>query len=175
MKTIFKNNTKIIYFIFLLTIIISQAIINLFLDAFLNQSERYLQERNDQWSYYQSKSIKSKLYEIEKNNLIFTFKSESNKNKKELLELLINNLDTEIQRYKREQNDIQNSAIRLDNNHLLMNNKAQTLQFANKFLFISFWIVISAILLRIKNFYIFLFSTLSLVFSLLIFIFVLFI
>jgi hypothetical protein len=70
--------------------------------------------RNNLWSHYNAKSIKSKLYELEKNRLALTAQLTLKNDAQAILGSIAGNLDREINRYNKEQSDIKNEAVRYD-------------------------------------------------------------
>ncbi|MDX1917697.1 MAG: DUF4337 family protein [Candidatus Caenarcaniphilales bacterium] len=104
---------------FLYVLIILMSIGSGFLKLLSDQANQdvsiYIAKSNNLWVYHGSKSIKSKLYELERNHLALEL-SRLHKSEVEpgLMTAALANLDREITRYKREQADIQAQAIRYD-------------------------------------------------------------
>jgi len=74
----------------------------------------HLSVRNNLWAHYGNKSIKSKLYEVEKNHLNLFAQEVKDPARLSVMNVLMANLDREIARYKKEQSDIQSEAVKSD-------------------------------------------------------------
>jgi hypothetical protein len=70
--------------------------------------------KNNLWAHYGQKSLKSKLYELEKNSFVLNLQSTNDAGKQALSQTLIDNLDSEIGRYREEQSNLQKDAIVAD-------------------------------------------------------------
>lgn len=100
------------------------GILGLIADQARQSINLHLNIRNNLWNHYNFKSLKSKLYEIEKNRLALgaEFVGQDLQTKT-LLPILTNNLDRELRRYKKEQSDIQAEAVHSDTNFELAKRK----------------------------------------------------
>lgn len=147
---ILLNNKSIFYFLGLLIVLSGIGI------KFLAEQEAanvtiHQVARNNLWSHYSSKSLKSKLYEIEKNRLILSLQSNSEPKSETLINTLIANLDREILRYRKEQSDIQAEANRYDRLFETARRKHSIFSSAYSLIQASFALLVLAVLLRIKT------------------------
>src|ERR1035437_3932148 len=70
---------------------------------------------SDQWSYYQSKSIKSYLYEMQKENLELQLSNASNKTNADELQKRIDSYTGKIKKYDEEKEQINKEAKNFEN------------------------------------------------------------
>ncbi len=146
MKTIDKSKAFYILAIFLLSLVI--LILGFLKDQSIKDITAKLSIRNNLWGHYGQKSVKAKLYEIEKNHLALYLHSLKDTAEISANKVIIANLDRELQRYKSEQNSIQEEAIKADNE--FENNKKGSL-------ILGIMLLISQICLLILSFYYFIF------------------
>jgi hypothetical protein len=146
MKTIDKSKAFYILAIFLLSLVI--LILGFLKDQSIKDITAKLSIRNNLWGHYGQKSVKAKLYEIEKNHLALYLHSLKDPAEISANKVVIANLDRELQRYKSEQNSIQEEAIKADNE--FESNKKGSL-------ILGIMLLISQICLLILSFYYFIF------------------
>jgi ATP-dependent Zn protease len=142
------NKSKFIYILGIFLLGLITLILVFFKDQSVQDINAKLSIRNNLWGHYGQKSIKAKLYEIEKNHLALYLHSLQNPNEITANKVIIANLDRELQRYKSEQNSIQEEAIKADNE--FENNKKGSL-------ILGIMLLISQICLLILSFYYFIF------------------
>lgn len=109
---------------FLVSFIVALLGLNLFLkDISFHESNEQLSIRNNLWAHFGTKSIKSKLYELEKNNLNFLLSRLTSEEDKVIAQTLIANLDSEIARYKEEKSEQSIQALEADTKYQKASNK----------------------------------------------------
>lgn len=113
-----SNSGKLVFFLFLF-VSFTTVITNFFKEESALSVNIHLSVRNNLWSHYGIKSLKGKLYELEKNNFIFASQTINEPSQEGVSRTLIDNLDHEISRYKKEQNDIQSNALNADTKYEL--------------------------------------------------------
>lgn len=121
-----------------------------------HESIIYKNEAVNQWNYFQAKSIREKLSEIQSENLSYTNQSDPHYDAK------INNsafYEKESKRYSQEKTDIQANALKANKKSEEYDQKGNTFELAQVFFEIA--IVLNAIFLLIDKSYVFYLSTLS--------------
>jgi len=119
--------------------------------SLLKKQERKLylsiSERNNIWSHFDSKSVKSRLYEIERSSLpMLAIHKELDQ---EILQTLAENLDREIKRYNREKKDLQSHAIKHDNLWRLLSKKVRLIELGSLFYQLTLWLFAGLGVLRL--------------------------
>lgn len=110
---------KYLVFTCIIITFLSCIVLSLILDNAQYTSLSYLHERNNSWQYYGNKSLKSKLYELKRNDIAWHRNfventNESNSNLYQKLQSLGNNSDQEIQRFNAEKQTIYEEALYYD-------------------------------------------------------------
>lgn len=113
-----SNSGKLVFFLFLF-VSLTTVLTNFFKEESAQSVSIHLSVRNNLWSHYGIKSLKSKLYELEKNNFVFSSQIVKDAEQEGVSRTIIDNLDHEISRYKKEQNDIQSNALNADTKYEL--------------------------------------------------------
>ena len=109
------SKSKLFIFSFLLLIFLLSSLINFGAGILERQGSIYLGERNNYWSYFASKSIKSRLYEIQRNNLSILLNKARAADEIKIIESVGKDIDNELERYLEEKEEIQGKAIKYDN------------------------------------------------------------
>jgi hypothetical protein len=147
---VFKS--KPLTYILFLTVSIVAAWILFLANNAEQEVQTNLSIRNNLWSHYNSKSLKSKLFEIEKNRLVLSGQlSGQDLTKNVLLNSLAGNLDREITRYRKEQTDIQAEAVRRDNSFELSKRRKATYDLAALLAAVSISSFIGALILAVDS------------------------
>lgn len=97
--------------------------------SFSNRSILRQTQASDQWSYYQAKSIKSYLYEIQKDKLQLELKLLGDNPPKNVQEEFAKKIDTyakQVARYDKEKDEIQKEARHLESERDLATRHSQT-------------------------------------------------
>ena len=160
---------RVFIFSFLLAFISLNSILNIF----INKQEIYLNEllqnRNNSWVHYGDKSIKSRIYEVQRSFLSMYINKQDNSNKNqaesEILSALIKNIDSHIDTYSSEKREKQIKATEYDRLYNLAIKNFDYLQIASFISELGFWVLLLASLLRINNLYLLAFSCLSFIIS----------
>ena len=110
----------------------------------------YRGEANNQWAYFQSKSMKENMYESDLHILeLELFKAEIDSSYKSKVTEKIKFFNEEIKRYKKEKNEIKTKAIEADSVSELLGQKGDWFDMAEAFYQIS--LVLTAVCLIAKN------------------------
>ncbi|MDJ0626140.1 MAG: DUF4337 family protein [Candidatus Caenarcaniphilales bacterium] len=117
----------------------------------LQNVQIFLSMRNNLWDHYGNKSIKSKLYEIEKNNFVFHTNDIEDLSQLAITKSLIANLDHEIARYKKEKFDIQEDALNADTKYELAKRQHSIYLTAFSIAVFSLLLVVCSILTILDN------------------------
>lgn len=109
-------------------------------------------QANDQWSFYQAKSIKQNVYDVNKNMLEVELSNPNNpKAYNDALKLKITDFNNTVNRYNKEKLDIQNNATMFSQLSQADNDKSNVYNYANGIYQIS--IILAAIALLAKRRY----------------------
>ncbi|MDX1920693.1 MAG: DUF4337 family protein [Candidatus Caenarcaniphilales bacterium] len=109
---------KLVFFLFLFVAFLT-VLTNFFKEESSLSVNVHLSVKNNLWSHYGFKSLKSKMYELERNNFVFSAQALKDETRETVLTTLIDNLGSEIGRYKKEQNSIQADAEKADTKYEL--------------------------------------------------------
>ena len=120
-------------------------------------STLYLIKSTDQWSYYQSKSIKLNLYESNKEMLMAELANPANpKEYSDAIKKKISDFDANINKYNKEKQNIQAEAQKFQALSEHYNDKSDNYNYANGFYQVS--IILAAIALLAKKRYMWILS-----------------
>ncbi len=115
-------------------------------------SSSYLVKANDQWSYYQAKSVKQNLYEVSKNMLLVDLNNTANSPQYDAaIQSRIADFDAKVAKYAKEQQDIQKQAQDYEALSDKEGNKSDVYNYAQGFYQIA--IILAAIALLAKKRY----------------------
>lgn len=145
-----QKHTSFFYLLFLV-IAMGTVAINLLQNEAQESVNIHLSVRNNLWSHYGTKSIKSKIYEVEKNHLNLTMQDITDQSKLSVMNVVMANLDREVSRYKKEQDDIQSEAVKSDTRFEIAKRKHLVLLISLSFSLFSLLSLIGAFLLKLEN------------------------
>lgn len=122
------------------------AITTLYLGKFSGRTVLKQGEETDQWAYYQSKSIKQYIYELQRNHLDLEFARERGKLNPKLADKYQKTIDKyneEIKRYGQEKKEIMDEARALQKDKKISG--ARAAQFSYAIIFLQIAIMLSSI------------------------------
>lgn len=127
------------YYLFAISILafIGYLITGYLQSNFYSLSEVYLTEKNNAWSHYSSKSIKKKIYEVQRNQILYNSVIDA-----KLKTTLLQNIDAEVSRYNDEQEQIRVQALDYDEKFSGVNKKTQWLMLARTLFLFSLGLVL---------------------------------
>lgn len=121
------SNYKIPLFFILFFTFSGFSVIDCIIKNLNRTHQTFLAERNNYWSYFASKSIKSRLYEIQRNNVSLFLATTSDKDEAAAIESIGKNIDNELSRYDQEKQAIQAKAIDFDNKYEQVKDQLESL------------------------------------------------
>ena len=124
------------------------------------QIQVHMDNRNNEWVHYSGKSIKSRLYEIQRNNFAIALTRADSQSRK-LIETLMNNLDEEIRRYDRDKTEIQARAVKEDNSFELLRKKSKKLSLARTFSLLSWLLILTTEVFQFRRNFVVIFASFS--------------
>ncbi len=132
--------------IIILLLLLAGAILINFAESQVSESVLInLGIRNNLWQHYSSKSLKGKFYEIEKNRLALQNSGNG------LSFVVASNLGREIERYKKEQAEIQAQAVRYDTLFESVRRKHLNLEIGTVFVNFGFLAFLFLILFNVEE------------------------
>jgi hypothetical protein len=146
-----ENKTRIFDFVVLLVLALGVVVTDFYERRSSEELSVRLAVRNNLWDHYGSKSVKSKMYQIEKNHLNILANSTKDETQRSLLQINVSNLNREIERYDKEQDDIQKDAQEADKQFEIAKRKASYFSIAlmvNQFILFVF---VAAIFLNLNR------------------------